>query len=676
MYTLTSTFLFFKNDTKFFSYFLRKVMHTHFRNSSSKPMDESILNTLACTFKQLRSDKDTIELYESAVSSGASYSEAIYLELFYAYARKNDLKGMQHSAQRIYKTFSAIKYMCWVVGCIVLQVKQQLLPITILALAEKMMSKYQELRIEQQKSDPGNALGGEEIILYVHLLMRLGKLTDCMNLLSLPSNDVGEGAFNSKSVVRINDADHLEKSPHLVSTHPLNRRTHRIDILLRLHASCTDFDRKNSIFNQIINELHILLKIYPDQWNMHHLLVSCVLSSSSLETQKEFPDYDLCDRLEPLSTNAIADASKILHHQEFLRDLQISNPKLRGPYLAELLLLQKVLGSCISLLPLATTYIESNRTVEEGNTARLYAANLVCQYVWTFRYKQCCFSDLRPFIFTIFGTDVWLLEDFLSWLSINRNELKAAVHNSVSGCHKTIVVAEPSELDVNDNGNQEEDKDHEDGKPGIVDSAVSSSGPSDASSKKKKKKKKKKAATTTATASQVEENVDAHPELAIQLVVEENSHVILAICAYCKLDQLYCFTRNILATLAAPRKTDLQEVSLRVQIYNSVRALFVKGVGGEVRNAQPGDELILENSSSFRLAFERSVSQSGNGYYTHLKDVLLAIRWTQCLLHGIEASYHSYGFKVDVLDPLRILSSAQIALVAFNGLGAKYIQVR
>ena len=650
-------------------------MHNYFSNSSSKPMDETVLNTLGCTFNQVRAEKDIIELYESAISSGGTYSEAVYLELFYAYAKVNDPKRMQHSAQRIYKTFSAIKYMCWVVGCIILQVKQRLLPITILAVAEKMMAKYQELRIEQQKSDPENALGGEEIILYVHLLLRLGKYSDCMSLLPLPSNDVGEGAFSTKSEVRINDAVHLEKSPNLVSTHPLNRRTHRIDVLLRLHASLTDLERKSTIFNQIINELQILLKLYPDQWNMHHLLANCTVSSSSLETQNEFPDYDLSDRLETISSHTIADVSNVLNHQKFLRELQISNPKLRGPYLAELLLLQKISGCHISLLPLPNIYIESYGMADEVNTDRLYVANLVCQYIWTFRYKQCCFSDLRPFIFTTFGTDVSLLESFQSWLSIKRDELQVTVHQSVSVRSKPSVAEEAVVIDVTENGNKEDEKDEEDVKAGVVEAAVSSSGPSDVSNKKKKKKKKKKTASTATATASVMETASDHPELATQPVVEENSHVILEICAYCKLDQFFCFVRNMLATLTEPRKSDIQEVSLRLQIYNSVRALFVKGVGGEVRNAQPGDELILENSSFFRLALERSVTQSGNSISTHMKDVLLAIRWTQCLLQGMEASPHSYGFKVDILDPLRILASAQVALVAFNGLGAKYIQV-
>ena len=643
-------------------------------NSSSKPMDETLLNTLGCTFKQVRAEKDIIELYESAISSGATYSEAVYLELFYAYAKSNDPKKMQHSAQRIYKTFSAIKYMCWVVGCIVLQVKQRLLPATILAVAEKMMAKYQELRIEQQKSDPDSALGGEEIILYVHLLLRMGKYNDCMSLLPLPSNDIGEGACNTKSEVRINDAVHLEKSPNLVSTHPLNRRTHRIDVLLRLHASFTDLERKAAMFSQIINELQILLKLYPDQWNMHHLLVNCTISSNSLETQKEFPDYELSDRLEMVSSHVIVDASKVLNHQKFLRELQILNPKLRGPYLAELLLLQKITGCRIPLLPLPNIYLESYGMADEVNTERLYLANLVCQYIWTFRYKQCCFSDLRPFISTTFGADIMLLESFQSWLSIKRDELQVVVHQSVQARNKASVVEEAAVVNAIDNGNQEDEKDEDDGKDnkaGVVEAAVSSAGPSDVSNKKKKKKKKKKIA-----AARVEETTNDHPEFATQPVVEENSHVILAICAYCKLDQFYCFIRNILVSLTEPQKKDLQEVSLRLQLYNSVRALFVKGVGGEVRNAQPGDELILENSSFFRLAVERSITQSGNSIFTQIKDVLLAIRWTQCLLQGMEASPHSYGFKVDILDPLRILASAQVALVAFNGLGAKYIQVQ
>ena len=43
---------------------------------------------------------------------------------------------------------------------------------------------------------------------------------------------------------------------------------------------------------------------------------------------------------------------------------------------------------------------------------------------------------------------------------------------------------------------------------------------------------------------------------------------------------------------------------------------------------------------------------------------------------SIQASPYAYSFKLEVLEPLRLLASPEPALTAFIGLGTKYIQVR
>ena len=654
--------------------------HFHSKSSPSKPMDESLLNTLGCSFKQLREDKDLIDLYESAINSTqnitpAYYSESVFLELFSTYSRKNDPKGMQHTAQRMYKSFNVPKYMCWVVGCIVLQLQLNVLPPTMLVVAEKMMQKYQDTLKQQQQQHKGGSeefFNGEDRILFVHLLLRLGKYQECLDLLPLPTDD-DVGKSHQHVEVRIDDAVHLEKNPNLVSSHPLNRRTHRIDVMLRLFAVSIDSEQKALVLGQIISELRSLLTIYLDQWNIHQLYVNCTLSAESVDVssvaQYSFPDYDFERRFGPAV--GTIDAQRLILHQDFLKELQLLHPKIRGPFIAELLLLTKSVG-LISLTHLfaSTSYLGSYLSVGDAklddsvDPTRLYASELVCNYIWKFRYKQCCFSDLRSFVYNIFGSNEHLLKAFLAWLTDKRDELLAILNKSVSEAihspSKTLVVTDT----VDETEGQEDEKEEEGGNP--KSNGPEAGNPSAGEATKKKKKKKKKKAGKAESAAKA-----TYPELAIHPVVEEHSNIILDICAFCKIDQFLCYSRNLLFELNQNRTGVVAEVSLRLRTYNTGRALFLKGVGGEVRNVQPGDELILENSSFYRRSFLTAVSDNED-----LKSVIVAVRWAQSLLEGMEASPYSFAFKVDVLEPLRILSAAQPALVAFNGLGTKYIQVQ
>ncbi len=53
-----------------------------------------------------------------------------------------------------------------------------------------------------------------------------------------------------------------------------------------------------------------------------------------------------------------------------------------------------------------------------------------------------------------------------------------------------------------------------------------------------------------------------------------------------------------------------EELRLRLAVYAASREIFGKGVGGEARNVQPGDELVLQNSSLYRRRFVDTRSQA------------------------------------------------------------------
>lgn len=46
------------------------------------------------------------------------------------------------------------------------------------------------------------------------------------------------------------------------------------------------------------------------------------------------------------------------------------------------------------------------------------------------------------------------------------------------------------------------------------------------------------------------------------------------------------------------------------------------------------------------------------------------------MIYGRKNSPYNYGFKLELLDPIRSLACGQYALDAFNSLEIKYIQVK
>ena len=99
---------------------------------------------------------------------------------------------------------------------------------------------------------------------------------------------------------------------------------------------------------------------------------------------------------------------------------------------------------------------------------------------------------------------------------------------------------------------------------------------------------------------------------------------------------------------------------------------------------QPGDELLLLCSARHRQTHIQKIHSSTTTNTTHqsfpineeIDELVRAARWAALLMTGSQASPYTYSFKLEVLEPLRLLAAPEPALTAFNGLGTKYIQVR
>jgi hypothetical protein len=87
---------------------------------------------------------------------------------------------------------------------------------------------------------------------------------------------------------------------------------------------------------------------------------------------------------------------------------------------------------------------------------------------------------------------------------------------------------------------------------------------------------------------------------------------------------------------------------------------------------QPGDDLLLLNSSYFRNQFAQVDADSEK---QEVARCCAALRWVRSLLQGKEASPSCFSHKMDLLEPLRALCLGDASAAIFGDIGVKHIQV-
>ena len=101
------------------------------------PTDERVLNTLACTLKACRAEKDLALCYENALAAKPN-TEFIMADLFYCYLRLSQPKKMQLLAVKLYKLTGRAMFVFWSVSSMT---QQSDLPVAMLTVAERMIEK-------------------------------------------------------------------------------------------------------------------------------------------------------------------------------------------------------------------------------------------------------------------------------------------------------------------------------------------------------------------------------------------------------------------------------------------------------------------------------------------------------------------------------------------------------
>ena len=815
--------------------------------ASTLPGEETVISTLGCTFKTLHAEKDFSDLYENALKK-IVLSDQCVMDLFRCYCRQNDPKKMQFVAQRMHKSSpDKVSYLFWSITCMLLQD----LPPTMMILTEKTASKVlYDLRAKHQPA-------ADEMALYAFTLVRQGKYAAALDAL------VQLRARPSGSV--FTDEDHFAANPHLVKMSNLQFSIHKIDLLIRQWKLI-----------EAVQEGMLVLQAHPDQWNVHKIIVDCILNPHNrknnadsatagaiatsaapaaaapvgVDRQTQFPRQDLSALLFELmdaeeeededegggsnSLHSLSSAelqqltSTVIQHCVYLRELQSAQPRLRGPYLAEMHLLRSWLGKLIkhssskahsssnknskikvtalpaqlwpssgsggsdasllfaNILPQGKSSTEQQRLVTLVSLIQQYAT-LIVAYVTRFQSKQCCFSDIKPYLSALhsISTDPHMhpVSSNTATATVSASEVKAeggdvaassllppapptsadqpahenyvllvqkwaVEHREKSGVklHAAMQTALPSnsayKIKVNDSASSatatnasttaavdantktesalavsgsvaavEEDEEDDEGDETAGGTAGATGGTpgagASAGKKAKKNKKKKKSATAkaasaaAATPAPTAASVANDKKLQQKGAVEEHNDVLLLLCSYCKFDQVAAFCDTLLNTKKSVDVLPISssnssgsnkvtaasaaEMSERVALYCQSRELFQHGVGGEKRNVQPGDELLLQNSSLHRAHFAQIVSSSvtstsascsvHNNYSMSNTAYVAAMQWCRCVMQGKEASPYSFAFKMDLLEPCRELALGEIASAAYSAMGVKHIQV-
>jgi len=378
----------------------------------NKSVDEAVLSALALTFKLLKADDDVTECYENAYNQLPEH-DGFAAEVFKCYARSGNFKKMQQLSQKFYKSKGQSRYIFWSVSSML---HQSDLPVAMLDLCEKMI-----LKIFDEKSD-GLQPGAEELKLLVDTLRRKAShpSTDLLNKCSTLERCLGyiQNYASRPKPPPISDDKAFTNDTSLVKFHPTHVKLLSIDVLKELRkyqlqqptSECSSLPRSETSDNVSVLMTSLLKEVLvelPDQWDALESLVRLHIDSC-------------------IDSEGRCDLPVICRFHEELKSMQSQPVKNRGPFLAEMLLLcswcdvvSKAQGSPADLPSCWTssaaeddvTEAMHNMTIESavGVESSLSASaqreliRLVSSYMKMFDCKQCCFTDIKPYMAKLSG---------------------------------------------------------------------------------------------------------------------------------------------------------------------------------------------------------------------------------------------------------------------------------
>ncbi|VDK74310.1 unnamed protein product [Litomosoides sigmodontis] len=327
--------------------------------SAKDDFDENTLQALCHCFKEAYTPERISALYEK-VCARYPKNEQYLTHLFMSYVRVRNYKQQQKTALALYKEFQRNPYYFWNVMSIVMQAitgDQNLAQSTLYPLAEKMVAKMIESNLVQAEA---------ECDLYVLILENSGQYAKAALFLE------GDG---------------------LVRRHMKHPAQFLFCNILRLYQLQGDH---GTVIDRSISEL----KNNPDDWSLWTFLFDSTFAS--VKGIEEEAKKRLLDRV----------VERILS----LVDEPLNKILLRGPYLARLTLIRKLLENEI---------VASNLLGDPHE--------YLFEYIRLFHTKPCCYVDLKPFLFLIkddrIDNFMQRVSDFVTMLKEKYNQEKGKTTN-------------------------------------------------------------------------------------------------------------------------------------------------------------------------------------------------------------------------------------------------------
>jgi hypothetical protein len=427
------------------------------------PIDEPSLNAIAHTSKMCHMDEELATFYNNLLARYPNQTYFLNL-LFNINCRLNDSKQMQLTAMKLYKATNNNRYHFWAVASML---QQSELPAMMLTVAEKMITKalyppeaetgtksavdQKECKKEDSKScetgccdaDDGvkqdNTLhqpGAEMIELYVEVLKRQGSLEDALKCLC--------ELYTRPVQVKIKEQKDFEETPELVKMTNLRYQTIKIELMKNAVANGTS--NRESLIQDVLEESRKVLQDYPDQWSAHEEC-AYILSTGSLLPQKHGITGAALGNTKDVGSNDPVEinVSQVLEHRLYLHSLQEEHSYLRGPFLAEIFLLSIAFrSSSPTALVLMDGWVKTSSPADFESAASpcmmTEFITLLSKYLDKFQSKQCCFSDIKPYLETLIcdnkqhATSETIndnLEALDTWISLRMSQIKSEVRSII-----------------------------------------------------------------------------------------------------------------------------------------------------------------------------------------------------------------------------------------------------
>ncbi|XP_040566577.1 N-alpha-acetyltransferase 25, NatB auxiliary subunit [Lepeophtheirus salmonis] len=338
---------------------------------SEGPTDEETLQAMAIAYRESFQLDKICHMYEVAIEKEPN-NEDLLSHLFMSYVRLGDYKKQQQAAFALYKASPKNPYYFWAIMSILLYAtlgKDTSATQFSFPLAQRMMTKMEKENKMKQE---------QETHLYLMVLEAQEKYKEALDILEGPLG------------IKLNE-----------ETSYLNFVAFKKIFLLKQIGRWKDVCRlsKESLVDN------------PDQWNLYLDYITSIYKLIDGVYEEEESEE------ENSQSNGV-DAS-ISIANDFCVEQQTKNPVCRGPYLAQIELI--------------------NQQISRGQEAHSPLKNLLKNYFILFGHKGMCFSDINKYFSSLAETDLKLVLKDCSDNFINLDE-KGAPKKVDDICRQLFII--------------------------------------------------------------------------------------------------------------------------------------------------------------------------------------------------------------------------------------------